>query len=135
MKEKQHLSLLLTSNIKKHLKNFQISKIEGSSSTGISDINLCVGGPDIWIELKIVIGQKIYLRPSQIAWSQARIATGKEASRRLNLIVRKNDTLYLMKTEDALLHGLSLRDIPKVWETSKPFDWIKLLDALVRSSE
>jgi len=39
-------------------------------------VNICYRGHDIWIELKIVSGRKVDLRPEQVAWHHRRTRAG-----------------------------------------------------------
>lgn len=50
--------------------------IENSISSGIPDISACIEGKDIWIELKIMHGNHVLIRPSQVNWIRAHHKAG-----------------------------------------------------------
>jgi hypothetical protein len=52
------------------------SRIENRVGTGISDISMCRGGRERWVELKIVKAGKIRFEPSQVVWIPKRLVAG-----------------------------------------------------------
>lgn len=40
----------------------------GMTSRGIPDVNACRDGVECWLELKVVQGRQVKLRPEQVAW-------------------------------------------------------------------
>jgi len=56
--------------LKSHLpKDCHAQRIEtGSTGLGIPDVNMCWQGHEFWVELKIVKGKRVELRPEQVAW-------------------------------------------------------------------
>ena len=47
-----------------------------SIGSGIPDVNLCVQGLDVWIELKVYTGGRTLLRKEQVAWGIRRAIHG-----------------------------------------------------------
>ena len=59
-------------------KNTHFQPIESSTAPGIPDINICLNGKEIWLELKIVLGKKKLsfqkdLSPYQWNWILSRL--------------------------------------------------------------
>lgn len=123
----------LWSVMKTHLdkiKNVHYQRIEtGQTGRGIPDVNIKSSATysDAWVELKVVNGRKVELRPEQVAWHLRRVAAGgrtfilarekKEGPR-----TGKVDRLYLWEGGLAvavLERGL---DCPAV-VFNAPFDW------------
>jgi hypothetical protein len=48
----------------------------GATASGIPDVNGCFEGREIWVELKVVRGNQIGLRPMQRAWLYTRASHG-----------------------------------------------------------
>lgn len=74
----QTLEKTLWGLVKSHLPvGCDSQRIEtGSTGRGIPDVNLCWMGRDIWVELKIVMGSRVSLRPEQVAWAYRRTKAG-----------------------------------------------------------
>lgn len=109
----------------------------GGTGLGIPDVNLCYDGSEIWVELKIISGKRVPLRPEQIAWHYKRFAAGG----RTFILARdkfdgprkgKGDTLYLWPGQ--LVLELNQKGI----ETGgglilpKPFDWPRLMKEIFK---
>jgi hypothetical protein len=45
-------------------------------SAGVPDLNICVGGIDLWIELKAMKNGSVKMRPPQKSWHSERFARG-----------------------------------------------------------
>lgn len=48
----------------------------GLTGGGIPDINACRKGKEIWIELKVVDGRRVKMRPEQVGWHLRRARAG-----------------------------------------------------------
>jgi hypothetical protein len=48
----------------------------GSTGRGIPDVNICRRGKEVWVELKVVNGKRVKLRPEQVAWHVRRARAG-----------------------------------------------------------
>ena len=58
--------------------NAHVSHIESHlTSAGIPDLNICIGGYDLWIELKVMSNRKLpKMRPTQRKWHIDRAENG-----------------------------------------------------------
>lgn len=76
------------------------------TGSGVPDDNYCGHGREGWIEYKVTDGNKVKIRPMQVAWHERRMRAGG----RTFLAVRKINSLYLYRGEvirRVFLHGLS----------------------------
>ena len=104
-------------------------RLENLVGTGMPDVNGCLNGVEVWLELKhVASGFKIKFQPTQPAWILKRTLYGG----RVFVLVRKLDTLYLY-------HGSQVRElvdqglrVQPVLRMAKPFDWDLLLDVVFR---
>ena len=68
--------------LKIHLKKFlkdigHFQPIEtGATASGVPDLNYCFEGIEVWIELKIIHGNKMKFRPTQVPWHIRRARFG-----------------------------------------------------------
>jgi hypothetical protein len=105
-------------------------------ASGVPDANYCFpGGIEGWIEFKLTKGDRVGIRPQQVAWVERRCRVGG----RTWLIVRKKhgagprriavDTLFLYRGENmraVLLNGLSERPAAK-WDGGiAQWDWAEI---------
>jgi hypothetical protein len=51
-------------------------RIENGVGRGQPDVNICAGGKEIWLELKVMKGHQIEIRHSQMMWLRRRISMG-----------------------------------------------------------
>ena len=62
------------------VKNMQdadsVSVETGLTALGVPDLNMCMLGQDVWVEMKATSGWSVTLRPEQIAWAERRIRHG-----------------------------------------------------------
>lgn len=73
------------------------TRIESSASVGIFDVNgLFTGGKEIWVELKIMKGNRIEFQKTQIAWAQRRLNLG---STNMVVIARKDSTVIVFDAQ------------------------------------
>jgi hypothetical protein len=69
MSRQQTTETKIWNSLRQHLpKKTHSQRIENRVSEGMPDCYLCIDGVPIWVELKIIKSNRIYLRPSQIAW-------------------------------------------------------------------
>jgi len=60
-------------DIRKNVTGPHWQRIEsGQAGVGIPDLNGCMGGVEVWVELKIIVGTKIRLTTHQIIWLRQR---------------------------------------------------------------
>ena len=71
MTREQRFNVLL----KKYLKGDAI-RIETDTMSGVPDWNVCYEGMEYWLEAKIAVGQRVAVRPEQVAWALRREAHG-----------------------------------------------------------
>ena len=106
------------------------TRIENLVGTGMSDVNGCLNGVEVWIENKLVHGNQITFQPMQPAWIIQRLMHGG----RVFVLARKNDMLYLygweglvkllrtVKPQGKHLVADYRAAVPLVI-VQKPFDW------------
>lgn len=113
-------------------------RIENLAGSGQPDVNACLKGSEVWIELKMVKGNYIIFRSSQIAFFSRRAAVqGK-----VMVLARKEDNLILFRAEDVLSVADLLEPvkdgsvkihwtkIPNPVVFSKPWQWEKIADLI-----
>ena len=62
--------------LKKHLKKVHFTRIESYTENGIPDVNACLNGKEIWIELKANPSKDLGLSKWQRVWIAKRIKAG-----------------------------------------------------------
>lgn len=63
--------------VKAGLPQWDWQRIEtGGTGRGIPDLNGCLMGNEIWVELKAADGWKPHIRPEQIGWAERRARAG-----------------------------------------------------------
>ena len=128
----------MKANLDRHLGGaVHYQRIEtGSTGRGIPDINIKskVGYGDAWVELKVVHGNRVEMRPEQVAWHVRRAGVGG----RTFILAReqkdgprtgKVDRLYLWEGGRAI--EVAERGIgapAQVWQA--PFDWLAIFQAM-----
>lgn len=128
----------LWSLFKGHLpKGSDFQRIEtGSTGRGIPDVNLCYEGRECWVELKIVMGKRIEVRPEQVAWHFRRnraggvtwiLARDKYDSPRKG----KADLLLLWRGAQARQLAENGVAVPTVATWHKPFDWASIMETIL----
>lgn len=102
-------------------------RVESTSGSGVTDIIAVVDdGPVYFIELKIVRGNQIPLRPSQVAW----ITKVSRLRAPVFILARKGDVVKLFEGCDVIKILTSGWKTPCLFKTSKPFDWVGLREAI-----
>jgi hypothetical protein len=111
-----------------------LCRIENVAGTGISDVNGCRRGQEVWIELKIFHGRRLYFRSSQRSWVVERDRVGG----RVLVLARRDDQAMLYRAVDVVLaphsvvkEGKSFHvdadDLPlPLYSCRKPFNWFEL---------
>ena len=95
----------------------------GITGAGVPDVNGCLDGKEVWVELKRVKGRQIGLRPMQIAW----LATRTKYGGRYYVLAKKDKTIKLYSV-DSLEQIKSLTwDSSPLVELQSPFKWDRLL--------
>lgn len=54
--------------------NADCCRVETSTMGGMPDVNVCLNGVEIWVELKCFVGGRVLIRPEQNAWMHRRAA-------------------------------------------------------------
>ena len=120
--------------IRNNWAGLDIIRIESSASNGIPDLNFCHEGFDVWMELKILHGDRIYLERFQSQFHVRRNRAGGKsiifaADPKRIKVLRLSDPLALSKaidkgkfrvydTSDPTLLELVIQwDRPFVWKT------------------
>jgi len=118
--------------MRKNLPDIHLQRIEtGMTGAGVPDVNGCAKGKEFWVELKeIHSGNKLTLRPMQVAWLAKRASHGGQVF----VMARKNN-------EIKLYHVDSLTGIQELMEggykskalltLNTPYDWDALNTALL----
>lgn len=112
------------------------TRVENIAGVGIPDINWCYKGKDIWIESKMVRGQRITFEASQITWTKNRVKYGGDNW----VLARKENNIYLARA--SVIHEsiqwlnkpfVSLADFIQYGDSvyKKPFKWEILKNKLV----
>jgi hypothetical protein len=108
-----------------------LCRIENTAGSGISDVNACCGGREIWIELKVFHGNRLYFRNSQRAWIVRRGQVGG----RVFILARRDDEILLYRAIDIVVgphttgsdgksFSVAAEDLPlPIFRGAKPFKW------------
>jgi hypothetical protein len=98
-------------------------RIENTAASGIPDVLIVSSSlPTYFIELKMARGNKVPLRPSQVAW----ITRASRLHAPIFILVRKEDTIKLFAGKSVIDLVQEGWNTPSLFRTSKPFDWDKL---------
>jgi len=118
-----------------------LCRIENTAGTGISDVNACCRGQEVWVELKVFHGRRLYFRNSQKSWIVRRSKVGG----RIFVLTRNENTLAMycaadvMKCEaiagnDGKSFSVDVDELPPpVYVCRKPFKWSELHEKLFGS--
>jgi hypothetical protein len=113
-------------------------RIENTAGTGISDVNACCRGQEVWLELKVFHGRRLYFRNSQKSW----IVRRSEVGGRIFILARNEDTLIMydaaamMQCEaipgnDGKSFSVDVDKLPPpIYVCHKPFKWAELRERL-----
>jgi hypothetical protein len=116
------------------------SRIENTAGNGISDVNLCRDGIEVWVELKMMKGSRLHFRNSQLSW----ILTRAKFGGRVRVLARNEDVALLYDAQKLLTLNQHRAEtpqsfsilVPKVddesllWRSPKPFKWQELREVL-----
>lgn len=120
--------------------NTHLSRIENTAGTGISDISACSRGVEIWIELKVFHGKKLYFRTSQRVWITNRLRVGGIVW----VVARNGDDLQIYdgaaimaaphkSYPEKKAFSISTEDLPPpMYQCGKPFRWGDIREVLFR---
>jgi len=78
--------------VKAHIPEVHWSRIENVAGSGIPDLNGCLNGKEVWIELKMFRGNRITLRSSQLVWMTKRLRVLGDVV----VMARKDDEIWLI---------------------------------------
>ncbi len=113
-----------------------LCRVENSAGNGISDVNCCRDGREVWIELKMFSGKRLHFKNSQLIWITTRIKFGGWVW----VLARDGDELKLWDA-GVLLNSCERKHqaekafsieptIPPIWSSKKPFRWAELSSIL-----
>ena len=99
----------------------------GATASGIPDVNGCYRGREIWVELKVVRGNQIGLRPMQKSWLYNRVLHGGECY----VLAKKDKTIkvYKIPADVEYFDTMSWKSEPE-FSTDAPFNWPGILAAI-----
>tara|TARA_A100001515_G_scaffold71781_2_gene57173 strand:+ start:1069 stop:1452 length:384 start_codon:yes stop_codon:yes gene_type:complete len=99
----------------------------GITASGIPDLNGCSQGKEVWIELKVVKGNQIGLRPMQKAWLYRRAEAGGNCF----VLAKKDKTikLYSIAADIKQIENLTWKSEAD-FTTETPFNWNGVVAAL-----
>ena len=103
--------------------------VESSATTsGAPDMNGCLDGREIWVELKKSLGFRPTIQPSQIGWAMRRTTHGGRvwfAIRKNNTITRNQiDELWLIEGHHAIaLAKDGMENLPNRRWVGGPLKW------------
>lgn len=114
-----------------------LSRIENTAGTGISDVSACCGGFEVWLELKVFHGKYLHFRNSQRTWINRRHEVGGV----IYVLARKDDEMFLYVATEVLAcpftstkkGGFIVKfdDLPtSVFHCRKPFKWNDLKNTI-----
>lgn len=117
------------------------SRIENTAGNGMSDVNVCKDGKEVWVELKMFKGKRLHFRTSQLNW----ISTRHKFGGRVLVLARSEDVAVLYdayqllnsnerRPETAQSFSVlpACREISggMLWRSVKPFKWQELREIL-----
>lgn len=120
-----------------HTPGVDWTRLENLVGTGMPDINGCLNGHEIWVETKLVKGNRIKFEKFQPSWIKKRVLAGG----RVFIFARHKDTFLLWRGfpiewdvyNTPLKEGgitVDYRDAPPLLVMEKPWDWGLLLETL-----
>jgi hypothetical protein len=120
----------LWQTLRQGLPGAQWSRIESTAGSGVPDVNGFMNGVELWFELKMMKGNRLEFRQSQVAWIGRRLKLG---ATNVFVLARKDDELRLYVPSIVLLPPVRVED-KALWiepgapalTLRKPFDWAGL---------
>jgi Holliday junction resolvase len=115
--------------MERDLPGVHLQRIEtGMTGRGIPDVNACYRGVEAWLELKVVEGRRVLLRPEQVAWHAKRAAVGGNnfiiaRDKRDGVRVGKFDRLYVWHGSQAVSLVQQGLDCPPLYVGDRPWSW------------
>ena len=118
----------LWQNIRRNLTEPIWQRIEtGGTGRGIPDVFGAFGGECCWVELKIAKGNRVDLRPEQIAWL---IKFGQTGLKTFILVGTDKRKMYLFPGLEAIIVKDQGLKADPLLELNAPYDWSKLQEVL-----
>lgn len=112
-------------------------RIENSSLSGTPDANFCFDGYDVWVELKILRGNYVYLKKFQQVFHLSRNRKGGHSF----IFARDKERIMVLAFTDpeVLKKGIAVGDFRKynvqdlelVIQWEKPFNWAEMFYQLM----
>lgn len=111
-----------------------VCRIENTAGNGMSDVNMCKDGVEVWVELKMFKGKRLHFRTSQLGW----IMTRQKFGGKVWVLARGEDGAWLYDAEKLLAcerrpegdKAFSVVPDEFRWTTKKPFKWQELREIL-----
>jgi len=107
-----------------------MTRVESVSSPGVPDVywsSLRDEGASGWIELKVIRGNVVKLRPEQVLW----ILRHSQLNVNAKIMARKNDTIYLWEGKDvSIVAEQGLRSDAPVTTFEKPWNWNDIIQRI-----
>ena len=106
--------------IKRNTPKVHWTRVESPGSPGVPDVNGCRDGVEAWLELTILRGRKVELRPAQVAWLISRSRAGGRSW----IVARHDDgRIFVWPGHKALEVASRGTDVePDLW-VEKPYHW------------
>ena len=106
----------------------------GITASGIPDLNGCSQGTEVWIELKMVKGNQLGLRPMQRAWLFNRALAGGNCF----VLAKKEKEIKIFRINVESRSAKTLAEIeelnwksPAAFSTRIPFNWQEIFNVLM----
>ena len=100
-----------------------VERIENAIAKGTPDVNMCINGREVWIELKVLDEKGRFKKgepsPEQRLWHRKRQENGGTV-----FVLSRNDSLLKLSQ---VQRDMELFDI---WACSKPFQWDVMHDLM-----
>lgn len=107
----------------------------GMTASGIPDLNGCFQGTEVWVELKMVRGNQLGLRPMQRAWLFNRAIAGGNC---FVLAKKESKEIKIFKIAPEIRSTKALTEIEELnWNsipilsTKRPFNWQRIFETLM----
>lgn len=103
-------------------------RVENVAGTGMSDINICLGGREIWIESKEQHGNSIRFEPTQIPWIESRLNAGGSVF----ILVLAGNTIRLHGGWQAGQLAVDPSGVKPYVKIKRPFHWAPIFEILIQ---
>ena len=111
----------LWKRVKTNLADAHWVRVESPGTPGVPDLNGCLRGVEIWVELKVVRGRKVALRPAQVAWMVSRGRAGGRSW--IVARVERTEEIWIWPGCEALEVASRGLDVEPLLRVAKPYPW------------